>query len=674
MYITLLLLGTAASSPLPTHLAARSLVGPIDALPDVDCAIRAAALSFSQALLPWADPSLAFDALRLALDCNATGPPPPPAPPAPPSLGPFDSTFYVDPARGADTNPGTEAAPFLTIGRALAPARAAQGSRGIILRGGTFYLPATLRLDSRDSGLTIAAYPGEAPVLSGGAPLGGLAWAPQPSPSPGPPPPGPPMAGPFQGSILAMGNGGCVDAPGATNPGVCQPLGQLPTAAACAAACLNASTCTGYTWHDATLGSWARWCYARLDGFEGNNHASNHVCGWRAAPPPPPPNVWRATVPAGVAPFDQLFINGRRLVRARWPNANPEVQLSPEGFASAARWLPPRQYGAPAEAHDNGVRAGSRDFPNFQWGTGGTVANFSGGSFWGTRSPPAGAQYNVPSGLVMGEAPAGAPSWTRVRGAIVHAFQGGYWGDWKWNVSAIVNGTVLFEAGGWQEARGGGSGAGYYIENIPELLDAAGEWYFNTDTRELSVAFNGTAAEGNGTLVAPQLAELVSVEGSAGAYVAGLALVGLTFAHTLTDYMLPYIVPSGGDWSCHDGGMVVLRGTVGANVTGCTFSAPGGNGIMISGFNRATRVARTSFTFTGASAIVSAGLGGGREDGGGPDFPEGTVVEGCLGREIGVYVKQSGFFYAGMSANVSLLGNVAFNAARAAVNINDGFA
>lgn len=232
---------------------------------------------------------------------------------------------------------------------------------------------------------------------------------------------------------------------------------------------------------------------------------------------------------------------------------------------------------------------------------------------------------------------------------------------------------VAFTRGGQQEARGGG-GNTFYVENAPELLDALGEWYYDVDTRLLSFAGNGTgdAPDGAATLVATQLAALVRLTGSAAAPVAGVTLSGLTFAHTAVDYMLPYVVPSGGDWSTADNGAVRLSGTEGAVVDGCTFDAPGGIAVMISGYNRAARVTRNEFKWTGSSAIVSIGLGGGSLDGGAPDFPEGTLIEGNLAREISVLVKQSGFYYAGMSANATLRGNVGFNAARALVNINDG--
>lgn len=393
--------------------------------------------------------------------------------------------------------------------------------------------------------------------------------------------------------------------------------------------------------------------------------------------PPPNLNVWAASLPAGVEPFDQLFFRGRRLTRARWPNANPELQISPDGFSGGAKWADPTPFPPANETHINGLRNYSQDFPNFQWGVGGSVANFTNGSFWGTAAPPAGAHFQVPSGMTPPAAsmPLGGPSnWTSVRGAIVHGFQGAFWGDWHFNVSRFDPGGVLaFDSGGWQEARGG-QGNTFYIENVPELLDEPGEWYFDADMRVLTIAFNGTAADGNETLVAAQLYELVRVTGTAAEPVTGVSLVGITFAHTLVDYLLPFTVPSGGDWSYHDGGMVRLSGTSAATVQGCTFSAPGGNGLMISGFNRATTVRENEFVFTGSNAIVSAGLGGGTLDAAAPDFPEGTLYEANVGREIGIYVKQSGWLYVGVSANMTVRGNVVFNAARAAININDGFA
>lgn len=140
--------------------------------------------------------------------------------------------------------------------------------------------------------------------------------------------------------------------------------------------------------------------------------------------------MWQATVPAGGAvDFDQLFMNGRRITRARYPNANPELQLSPEGFMNPAAWAGANPYPDPSETHIPNVRSFDPWFPNFQWGTKGTVQNFTTGSFWGTRSPPAGGQYSVPGGVTMPGGVPGAGAWKAPTEAIVHAFQGGHWGQ-----------------------------------------------------------------------------------------------------------------------------------------------------------------------------------------------------------------------------------------------------
>ena len=78
---------------------------------------------------------------------------------------------------GSDSNPGTLAAPFQTIGRAQTAARAiiASGATNltVTLRGGTYPIASTLNLTSADSGISYGSYPGEDAILSGGVPITG---------------------------------------------------------------------------------------------------------------------------------------------------------------------------------------------------------------------------------------------------------------------------------------------------------------------------------------------------------------------------------------------------------------------------------------------------------------------------------------------------------------------
>jgi hypothetical protein len=86
--------------------------------------------------------------------------------------------YFVSPI-GDDANPGTLEKPFATLQRAQRASRQKRGD--VFLRGGTYYLPATLVFTAEDSGAKNAPvvfqnYPGEKPVISGGIRLESLDW------------------------------------------------------------------------------------------------------------------------------------------------------------------------------------------------------------------------------------------------------------------------------------------------------------------------------------------------------------------------------------------------------------------------------------------------------------------------------------------------------------------
>src|SRR5258706_11516915 len=63
--------------------------------------------------------------------------------------------------------------PFATVTKAQEAAHAATGARTILVRGGTYVLDKPLSFTAADSNLTVAAYPNESPVFSGGARITG---------------------------------------------------------------------------------------------------------------------------------------------------------------------------------------------------------------------------------------------------------------------------------------------------------------------------------------------------------------------------------------------------------------------------------------------------------------------------------------------------------------------
>ena len=84
--------------------------------------------------------------------------------------------FYVSP-QGDDGAPGTLEKPFATLDRARRAVRELQSGKPatVLLRGGTYTVRHPVVFGTHDSGteqapITYAAYPGETPIISGGAP------------------------------------------------------------------------------------------------------------------------------------------------------------------------------------------------------------------------------------------------------------------------------------------------------------------------------------------------------------------------------------------------------------------------------------------------------------------------------------------------------------------------
>jgi hypothetical protein len=627
MRLTLpLMLGVASSAAVAGRLSDAdhaSLVGPYSVDAALDCAMRNFTYTRAQQVLPARAPLLAvFDALRLGVDCNMTQPaaataPPPPFYAAPPPLEgvlrtlplppPGSRVWFVDAAGGADaTGCGAVASPCATVAFALEQSRAGGGGGALVLRGGAPHvLRAPLVLGTADSGLSIAAYPGEAPLVSGGAHLPPLVWT---------------------------------------------RVGPSPDPAA-----------------NATL--------------------------------------WSAPLPADVAvPFQSLYgPDARRRQLARWPNGNPETAdgQMPNGYTKAAAWLPPLppttallqqnpQLGTlprtvcPSDACTSQGPSGAGPpwaiFCCFFWGVNGTAENFTTGSFWGVHpGPPGGGTVYTPGGMTAG--PDLLPRlqrWATPADAVVHAFHREYWGNWMFPVASVVNatsGNVAFAGGGFQEARGAGAGDYYFVEGPREELDAAGEFFVDAGSRTLLYCANGTDTPPAAGWVAGQLDNLFTLEGTPAAPVADVAIAGLTLAFTAPTFLKHFTAPSGGDWSFQDGGALRLTGTRNCSVEGALFVNLGGTGVMLSGWNRGASMQDCEFLRVGENAVVSAGLGGIQHDNSAPhaSVGEGLVLARNLAHELGVIVKQAGFYYHAMTANATVVENVLFNGPRAGININDGF-
>ena len=169
--------------------------------------------------------------------------------------------------------------------------------------------------------------------------------------------------------------------------------------------------------------------------------------------------------------FDQLFVDGRRQVLARWPNRRLDERGVDTGYSSGIR---------PA---GNPIRKLAYDPTRFS-----------------------------------------SKRWEHPNRPIIHIFQDRNWGNLQWIVDDIDydEHTINLGTGGWQigtlwyaeRANYVGPRSRFYVENVLEELDSPGEWYYNYNAGELYYKPVGSLDMTRADFVAAgRLKELFSFEG-----------------------------------------------------------------------------------------------------------------------------------------------------------------
>ena len=639
----------------------------------VDCAIKQLAWEYGKKLQPWyGDFKAVYDALQLSR-CNVSltsgrKNSPNASLKRPLSVDTsrkaYDIAVYVDGVSGDDSNAGTVDKPVKTLQRGIGLYRSKKSrldESGIVyVKKGTYYLTETIKIGVDDNYLTICGLGAEKPVISGGRlfHLKGL-WKEMVN-----------NISVAKPGISAINES---DTAAGTSNRFAKFYGKTDNVETCRSACVKDPTCFAFTWYDTTKGDFANMCYFRIDSLWLPMSNPGAYSGKKL-------NIFVANL-TGQNPysriFSTLFINGRRAVRARYPDGNPETMgrhTNPTGYVSSAEsWLPPFSGGE--NATDIFVDSPQRNrshFPYFQIGVNGPASPFTPPeSYWAGSKHIAGALYGTPLGLQYLPNETHADMWKRVEYGIVHAFQGHYWGNWQFRVreSDYSKKQIKWYFGGFQEARGAKIGKEWYVENYLAELTSPGEWYFDDSTNLLYLYPNGSVPD---EAVGTTLQRLIDIIGSQKTPVLNVSLVNLTFTHTETTFLEPYEVPSGGDWAIHRGGAVFVEGAEMVTVSNCLFDSPGGNGLFLSNYMRYTVIEYNEFKLTGDSAIALIGSTN-LIDGTDGNQPRSTAIRYNLMHEIGVFGKQTSAFVQSLACLTSFDSNVLFNGPRAGINFNDGF-
>ena len=296
---------------------------------------------------------------------------------------------------------------------------------------------------------------------------------------------------------------------------------------------------------------------------------------------------------------------------------------------------------------------------------------------------PAKAAISPPGGSVL----AGLHlPYKTMEGAIVNAMHEGRWANWMWEVATYDPSTnnITFGIGGFQESRGSlhNSAGDWFVENVLEELDAPNEFFFSKAEQKLYYVHNGTGPPpATATYEVPQQRTLFNLSSSRWRPIDDVTIRGLTLTATRYTYMDPHGVPSAGDFAIARSAAVFLEGTRGVTVSNCNFTRLDGNALLVSGFNRNATVATNTFSWIGDNAVIVWGKtnetaanpleGFDGTDGNHPQF---TRVSSNVIREIGIYEKQSGWFFQAKAAQSLFKDNLMWNAPRNGITFNDPFA
>jgi len=168
------------------------------------------------------------------------------------------------------------------------------------------------------------------------------------------------------------------------------------------------------------------------------------------------------------------------------------------------------------------------------------------------------------------------------------------------------------------------------------------------------------------------LESIVSIRGSPDTPVSFVTFNGLQFTESITTYMEPYEVPSGGDWSIHRGGTFFIENAHDITLSNNLFDQVGGNALFLSNYVENSTIIYNEFVWPGDSAVAAVGSSQ-AIDGTHNTQPVNNLIVNNHMHEIGVFGKQTSCYIQSLAYKTTLKDNVCYNGPRAGINFNDGF-
>jgi len=328
------------------------------------------------------------------------------------------------------------------------------------------------------------------------------------------------------------------------------------------------------------------------------------------------------------------------------------------------------------------------------------------------RYPNYAPDENLKSNITISDAQLAAKvaTWANPAGGFIRALHVNEWGGNDYIITG-KNGTTLNYNWVGDNNRGSGMNTTYrMVENIFEELDSAGEWFYNQAEGNLYFWPPAGVDLSTATLQGATLEQLVTFKGEkslqAGktaadefAYsynpVKNITFEGFTFENThRTLFTSTYERPLRGDWGIARKGAIYMENSENISILNSTFTQLGGNGVMMSAYNKGNVVDYCDFTHIGASCVLIVGLEDAARNpshwdpqpngdhkttmgdlGTGPrsdNYPRNITVSDCYMYDVGTVEKQVSGVCMSISSEIKVLRNTMHRFTRAAINISDG--
>lgn len=203
--------------------------------------------------------------------------------------------------------------------------------------------------------------------------------------------------------------------------------------------------------------------------------------------------------------------------------------------------------------------------------------------------------------------------WKSPEGAYIHGMQHGKWGSVHYKMLktkesgvphlelvSINTSTMYNEAQLDLQDR--------YVENVFEELDKPKEWFYEKKSEKLYFyPSKGMQQKDTAQYEMPVTANLIELKGSIQKPVRNIVFDGIHFEKTLSTWYLTSEHLPVGDYVIYRGATVYMEGTEFCKIQNCQFRQLGGNGVMMSFYNRNSSVEGCRFEDLQANGIVLVG-------------------------------------------------------------------